>query len=63
MYRHSIWYGKYSKISNTFHFLFSNKTLVIRARIHKMLVRITNRVDPDQTASSRSDLDLHKEAV
>ena len=33
-------YGKYSKISNTFLFLFSDKMLVFRARIHKMLVRI-----------------------
>ena len=65
MYRHSICNGKFSKISNTFLFLFSNKILVIRARIHKMLVRlrITNGVDPDQPASSQSDLDLHKEAV
>ena len=34
--------------------------LVIRAVVHKMLVRITNREDPDQTASSeQSDLGLH----
>ena len=46
-------YSKCSKISNTFLFLFSNKTLVFRAGIHnfKMLVRIANRKDPDQTAS------------
>ena len=31
-------------------FLFSNKMLAIRAEIHKMLVRIVNREDPDQTA-------------
>ena len=30
--------------------LFSNIMLVIRAGIHKMLVRIANREDPDQTA-------------
>ena len=42
-------HGKCSKISNTFLFLFSNKMLVIRAGIHKMLVRIANREDPDQT--------------
>ena len=42
-----------SKISNTFLFLFSNK-MVIRARIHKMLVRNANREDPDQTASSEA---------
>ena len=44
--------GKCSKISNTFLFLFSNKMLVIRAGSHKMVVRIANREDPDQTASS-----------
>ena len=32
-------------------FLFSNKMLVDRDRIHKMLLRITNREDPDQTDS------------
>ena len=47
-------YGKCSKISNTFPFLFSNKVLVIRAGIHKMLVRKANREDPDQTASSEA---------
>ena len=29
-----------------------NKMLVIRAGIHKMLVRVASREDPDQTASS-----------
>ena len=38
-------YGKYSKILNTFLVLFSNKMLVIRAGIHKMLVRKANRED------------------
>ena len=47
-------YGKCSKILNTFLVLFSNKMLVIRAGIHKMLVRIANREDPDQTASSEA---------
>ena len=28
------------------------KILVIKARIHKMLVRIANRENPDQTTSS-----------
>ena len=42
------------KISNTFLFLFSNKKRVIRAVIHKMPVRIANREDPDQTASSEA---------
>ena len=44
-------YGKCFKISNTFLFLFSNKILVFWTGIHKMLVRITNREDSDQTAS------------
>ena len=48
------WYGKCSKMSNTFLFLFSNIMLVTRAGIHKMLVQITNRKDPDQTASSEA---------
>ena len=30
-------------------FLFSNKMLVIRTGVHKILVRIVNREDPDQT--------------
>ena len=35
--------------------------LVIEAEIHKVLLRITIREDPDQTASSKkqSDLGLH----
>ena len=43
---------KCSKIPNTFLFLFWDKVLVFMAEIHKMLVRIANREDPDQTASS-----------
>ena len=43
-----------SKIANTFLFLFTNKMLVFRAGIHKILVRIANREDPDQTASSEA---------
>ena len=43
-----------SKILNTFLFLFSNKMLVIKAGIHKILVRIANREDPDQTISSEA---------
>ena len=39
-------------ILNTLLFLFSNKMLIIRAGIHKMLVMIANREHPDQTASS-----------
>ena len=41
-----------AKISNNFLFLSSCKTLVFRAVIHKTLIRITNREDPDQAASS-----------
>ena len=48
------YYSKCSKIVNTFLFLFSNKILVIRAESHKMFVRIANREDPDQTASSEA---------
>ena len=47
----------HSKISNTFLFLFSGKMLVIRVGIDKMLVRIANREDSLQTASS--DMGLH----
>ena len=41
----------HSKITNIFLFLFSNKILVIRTGIHKMLSRMVNEKDPDQTAS------------
>ena len=47
-------YGIYSKISNTFLVVFENKMLVIKAGISKMLVRIANREDPEQTASSEA---------
>ena len=47
-------YRKCSKISNTVFFLFSNKKLVIRAGTGKRLVRIANRENPDQTASSEA---------
>ena len=40
------------KILNTFLFLFSNKMLLFRAGIHKMFVKVANKEDPDQTASS-----------
>ena len=43
-----------SKNSNTFLLLFSNKMLVLGTGIHYMLVRIANREDPDQTASSEA---------
>ena len=36
----------------TFFLSVLSKILVIRAGIHKMLVRIANREDPDQTAFS-----------
>ena len=38
--------GKSSNISNTLHFLSSNKTLVIRAGTHKMLFRLATMEDP-----------------
>ena len=37
-----------------FLFLFSNKMLIFRAGIQKILVRIANREDPDQTASEEA---------
>ena len=46
-------YGNCFKTLNTFLFPFSNKILVIRTGIHKRLVRIANREDPDQTVSSK----------
>ena len=42
------------EIFSTFLFLFSNKMFVYRAGIHKMLVRIANSEDPDQTAFSEA---------
>ena len=42
------------KCSTFFLFLFSFKIVVIRTGIHKMLVRIANSEDPDQTASSEA---------
>ena len=44
--------SKCSKISNAFLILFSNKMLIFKAGIHKILVRIANREDADQTACS-----------
>ena len=41
-------------------FLFSSKMLVYRAGIQKMVVRIANREDPDQTVSSGSALFVYK---
>ena len=35
--------------------LFSNKMLLFRAGLHKMVVRLANREDPDQTASESSE--------
>ena len=48
-------YGKCSKISNTVLFPISNELMVLRSGIYKMLVRMANREDPDQTASSEAD--------
>ena len=50
IYKFKIRYGICSKILNTFLFLFLNITLVFKAGIHKVLVRIASREDPDQTA-------------
>ena len=38
----------------TFFLFCSNKMLVIKSGVHKMLVRIANRVDPDQTGSLKA---------
>ena len=51
---HSI-YSKYSKNWYTFLFLLSNKMLVIRVEIYKMVVKKANREDTDQ----QSGLGLH----
>ena len=42
--------SKCSKTWNTFLFLVSNKIFVIRVGINRMLVRLANGEDPDQTA-------------
>ena len=34
--------------------MFSNKMLAFRTGVHRLLVRIANREDPDQTASSEA---------
>ena len=47
-------HAKISKILNTFLFLFSNEMMVIKAGNHKMLIRIANREDLDQTASEEA---------
>ena len=47
-------YSNCSKTLNTFLFLFFNEMFVIRAEIHKMVVRIENMEDHDQ----QSDLGL-----
>ena len=46
-------YCKCSKISNTF-FRISNKMLVFRAGIYKMINKTANREDPDQAVSSEA---------
>ena len=47
-------YGKCSKFLTTFLFLFLTKMLCFKAGIHKIHVKIRNREDPDQTASSEA---------
>ena len=37
------------------HFLFSTKMLVIVAETHKLLVRIANREDPDQSLTASTE--------
>ena len=49
-------YGNYYLISGTFPILFSNKMLVLRAEVTKMLVVIANRKDPYRTAKSISGI-------
>ena len=51
------WPGAFPKIagkSPDFLFLISSKILIIKAGIPKILVRIANREDPDQTASEEA---------
>ena len=50
----SIHYSLEMKMSIIVDVLFSNKMLLLRAGTHKMDVRIANREDPDQTASSQA---------
>ena len=47
-------YDKCSKLLKTFLFLFSRELLVFMAGIHKMVVRLENREDLDQTASEEA---------
>ena len=52
-----MFYGKCSKILNTFLFLFSHEISVIGAGIDKIFVGIAKSSSPNQTASS--DLGPH----
>ena len=52
--RQVLLYGKCFKMLNSFLFLFSNEFVVIRAENDTMLVRIANREDTDQNASSEA---------
>ena len=56
VYKVNIMGGAYYQpvLKTSFLFLFSNNKLVIRAGIHKMLLRIVNREAPDQTASEEA---------
>ena len=47
-------YSKGSKILNILFFCTLSKMLFIRAKIHKIHVRIANRSDSDQTATSEA---------
>ena len=53
-------YGKCSKILNTSYSFFTNKIMVIKARLNKMLVRVANSEDPDQIASQFYIFRKHK---
>ena len=57
MYFTMLFYNKVNFKYSLF-LLFSNKMLVFKAGSHKMLVRIANREDLDQTASSEAVLSL-----
>ena len=47
-------HSKHSEILNTFLFVFSSRMLAMRGGIHKILLRIANIEDPDQTATSEA---------
>ena len=46
--------GKYSEISSTFSFCSQISWCFFEVGIYKKLIKIANRTDPDQTASSEA---------